>query len=267
MTAPISASIAFLLATEFNTVAGGPAVSNAHICRSLGFPGNPSLDATAVPRGLTAKSSASIRRMWDDIATHPMEERRQLFSKPVGHAAAQTLYRRWFISNISRPMNNAIDALIEDHSPLHFVAQCALPNNAPANSAQDADIFAEPHHLPWPGALYNVLSGTAEFVRLFDDYIQEDGVGQPDPAANDAIADLLRAVWGRHRKAWQRARAQVFGIESSNARTPPVLEDQLWNKLVTAMEGEVPLLHHYVATCLLEICRDSRGRRSACGVG
>lgn len=250
MTAPISASIAFLLATEFNTVAGGPPASNAHICRSLRFPGYPSLDTTAVPPGLTAKSSASIRRMWDDIATHPMKERRQLFWKPVGHAAAHALYRKWFMSTISRPMNNAIDALIGEHSPLHFLAGHASPNNASANSAQDADIFAEPrHHSYWPGStLYNVLSGTAEFLVLFDDYVQEDGSDQTDPAASEAIADVLRAVWARHRKGWQRARAQVFGIESSNAPTP-ALEDRLWYKMVTAMEGEVPLLHHYVATC------------------
>lgn len=261
MTTAISATVAFLLATEFNNRSGGPAISVAHLRHHLGFPGIPSSDPSdPPPDGLTKQNSAAIRRMWDFIASHPLDERLKLFAKTPGHEAAQLEYRRWFRNKISKIMNKRIDTFLGEVSPLHFIAHNVVARRFDPHDAADAAIFEKPANLPWPGSnTYHAISA-GKLMDELDVYIASDGGTAPNGCANVAAVHLMRSVWTRHRKGWQRAQAIVFGFSSSNAPAPAE-RDTLWAQLVAVMRGQRACVCLHLPLLKSCSCRDPPNRQ------
>ncbi len=238
MTTAMSACVAMLLDTKFNDRAPGRAIEAPYIRTLFAIPGIPSADpGSPVPAGLTAATSASIRRMWDHIALSPIGERLELFSKPIGHDKAQKAYRHWFRYSISGPMNKKFDAFLGDVSPLHIIAHNAITINTDPDPIDDADIFATPTILGWPSSQAYPHLGAHKLLEELDIYVSQTHATNPDSTADKAASDLVKNVWSRHKKAWQRAKAVVFGESSSNA-TAPAMEDTLWYELVEVMKGK-----------------------------
>ena len=237
MAIPMSACVAYVLFTKFNERNDGPAITFPHICELFGFPGIPSENSEdPVPTGLTPASSASIRRMIDAIAADDSgADKISLYAKAPDHKEALAEYRRWFKSTISRKLNQNIDKVLGDTSILHIIEHSILPVNTDPNPEDDG-IFDMPTLLDWHNNPNSHWTAAKKLGDEFDDYIMQGNTANRDINAEQALFQIVRNVWSRHQKAWQRARAVVFGITSSNARTTP--EGTMWHQLVEVMKSK-----------------------------
>ncbi len=130
----------------------------------------------------------------------------------------------------------ALDAQLDDHCPTSVLTTLPLHDDAPPDADQDIQIFFTPKLLDWPYSIIRTAAGAMKLAEAFGDHLCKEGAGMNDLAAETALHKVVQGVWARHRKSWQRARAKVFGQDSSNAA---VTSKVLWPDLLRVMEGKL----------------------------